>query len=167
MRAEMLTAELRYRGFSKLPAPDRRRPDIPRYDQLAGVGPRWQDLEGYYTRYGDVRELLQQTDDRYVIMNAGDEMVLRFAAPSPPPAGWARDFVLIGDGWVKDGDFNTANSRTVQPLPTHAMRQYGGTEQPLEDDPEFQRNTEDWRRFHTRYIAPYAFERGLMNGVSR
>jgi tetratricopeptide (TPR) repeat protein len=166
MPAEMLTAELHYRGFSELPAPDRREPDIPQYDRLAGAGPRWQDLEGYYTRYGDVRELLQQTDDRYVIMNAGDEIVLRFAAPPSPPAGWTRDFVLIGDGWVKDGDFNTANSRTVQPLPAHSMRQYGGTDQPLEADPVFQRNTEDWRRFHTRYVAPYAFERGLMNGLS-
>jgi hypothetical protein len=166
MPAEMLTAELRYRGFSKLPAPDRRKPDIPQYDRLAGAGPRWQDLEGYYTRYGDVRELLQQTDDRYVIMNAGDEIILRFAAPAPPPAGWTRDFVLIGDGWVKDGDFNTANSRTVQPLPAHALRKYGGPAQPLEDDPVFQRNTEDWRRFHTRYVAPYAFERGLMSGMS-
>ncbi len=163
--AEMLTAELRYRGFSKLPAPDRRRPDIPQYDRLAGAGPRWQDLEGYYTRYGDVRELLQQTDDRYVIMNAGDEIVLRFAAPAAPAAGWTRDFVLIGDGWVKDGDFNTAYSRTVQPLPTHSLREYGPFARPLEDDPAFQRNREDWRSFHTRYVAPRAFERGLMSGV--
>ena len=35
-----------------------------------------------------------------------------------------RDFVLVGDGWVKDGDFNTTFSRTVLPLPTHASGRY-------------------------------------------
>ena len=163
---ETLSAELRYRGFSRLSAPDRRRPDIPQYDRLAATGPRWHDLEGFYTRYGDVRELLRSTDDRYVIMNAGDEMVLRFASLPPPPAGWTRDFVLIGDGWVKDGDFNTVSSRTVLPLPSHAQRQYGGPAQSLEEDPVFQRHMDDWRRFQTRYVTPIAFERGLMGSVS-
>lgn len=166
--AETLVAELRHRGFSRLPPPGRRKPDIPVYDQLAGPGPRWRDLEGYYTRYGDVRELLHQIDDRYVIMNAGDEFVLRFAAPPPPPPGWTRDFVLVGDGWVKDGDFNTANSRTVHPLPSHAQSDYPATPQALEDDPVFQRHIEDWRRFHTRYVTPAAFARGLMkSGLTR
>jgi tetratricopeptide (TPR) repeat protein len=164
---ETQVAELRHRGFSQLGAPARRRPDVPAsYETLSGTGPRWRDLEGYYTRYGDVRELLQGTDDRYVIMNAGDEIVLRFAAPPPPPAGWTRDFVLIGDGWVKDGDFNTANSRTVGPLPSHAQRHYGGPERPaLADDPVFRQHREDWERFHTRYVTPWAFDRGLMAGT--
>ncbi|HEY3854474.1 MAG TPA: FG-GAP-like repeat-containing protein [Verrucomicrobiae bacterium] len=164
--AEIVSAELRYRGFSKLATPGRRRPDVPIYDKLSGAGARWRDLEGYYTRYGDVRELLRETDDRYVIMNAGDEMVLRFAAPPPPSNGWTRDFVLIGDGWVKDGDFNTANSRTVGPLPSHSMKHYGGPTQPLDDDPIFQHNTDDWQRFQTRYVTPTAFDRGLMNGAN-
>jgi hypothetical protein len=165
---ETLAAELRHRGFSRLAAPARRRPDLPAsYETLSGPGPRWRDLEGYYTRYGDVRELLQGTDDRYVIMNAGDEIVLRFAAPAPPPAGWTRDFVLVGDGWVKDGDFNTANSRTVGPLPSHASRQYGGPEHAaLVDDPVFRQHREDWARFHTRYVTPWAFDRGLMVGAN-
>ncbi len=165
--AETLTAELRHRGFSQLAAPERRRPDFPtNYEALAGSGARWRDLEGYYTRYGDVRELLRQTDDRYVIMNAGDEMVLRFAAPPPPPVGWTRDFVLVGDGWVKDGDFNTAASRTVGPLPSHAQHHYAETAVPLTDDPVYQQHQEDWERFHTRYVAPVSFERGLMTDTS-
>lgn len=158
-------AELRYRGFSKLAPPERRKPDIPCYDRLLGPGPRWRDLEGYYTRFGDVRELLEEIDDRYVIMNAGDEFVLRFAAPAPPPAGWTRDFVLIGDGWVKDGDFNTANSTTVRPLPSHDLRRYGGPPRPLDEDPVYQRNIEDWLQFHTRFVTPSEFERGLMDAA--
>ena len=159
-----LAADLRERGFSELPPPVRRRPDIPPdYTKLSGLGQRWQDLEGFYTRYGDIRELLQRTDDRYVIMNAGDEMVLRFAAPPPPPAGWTRDFVLVGDGWVKDGDFNTANSRTVLPLPFHGMKHYGSAAEALADDPVYQQHRDDWRRFHTRYVTAADFERGLMH----
>lgn len=157
-------ADLGHRGFSKLTPLDRRKPDLPIYEELSGTGPVWRDLEGYYTRHGDVRELLASSDDRYVIMNAGDELVFRFDVPAGPPAGWARDFVLVGDGWVKDGDFNTVNSRTVHPLPSHGMKEYGG-HGPLTEDPVFRRNIEDWERFHTRYANPSAFERGLMNGA--
>ena len=121
---------------------------------LEGTTPRWLDLEGYYTRYGDVRELLTATDDRYVIMNAGDEIRLRFQeAPAPAP-GLVRDFVMIGDGWVKDGDFNTTFSRTVQPLPTHRSPRYDRRPGLLEDDPVYRRNTSDFAQYHTRYVGP-------------
>ncbi len=161
VRLEAEVAELRRRGFSELSPADRRKPDIPRYDRLAGVGQRWRDLEGYYTRFGDVRELLATVDDRYVIMNAGDEFVLRFANPGPPPPGWTRDFVLIGDGWVKDGDYNTQHSKTVHPLPSHDDPDYSGMRTSLFDDPVHRRHAADWRRLHTRYVTPYQFERGL------
>ncbi len=81
-----------------------------------------------------MRELLAATDDRYVIMNAGDELRLRFAAPPPPPAGWVRDYVIAGDGWVKDGDYNSTFSRTVQPLPYHARTEYDTPPGTLEDE---------------------------------
>src|SRR5256885_2981113 len=48
-------------------------------------------------------------------MNAGDEMSFRFAAQPDPPAGWVRDYVIAGDGWIKDGDFNSTFSKTVLP----------------------------------------------------
>ena len=69
-------------------------------------------------------ELLAQIDDRYVIVNSGDEMSLRFPEQPPPPAGWVRDFVVMGDGWIKDGDFNSTFSKTVLPLPYHAKNEY-------------------------------------------
>ena len=68
--------------------------------------------------------MLERVDDRYVIANAGDELALRFPAPPPPPSGWVRDFVMIGDGWNKDGDYNTAFSKTVLPLPSHDQTSY-------------------------------------------
>jgi cytochrome c-type biogenesis protein CcmH/NrfG len=156
------TAELRYRGFSVVRAADRSSPELPQYDALEGTAPRWRDLIGYYTRFGDVRELLQAVDDRYVILNAGDELVLRFVAPPPPPVGWRRDFVLIGDGWNKDGDYNTTFSKTVLPLPAHDQPDYTTPPGDLEDDPVYRRHPQDWQRYHTRYITPQRFHRALL-----
>jgi hypothetical protein len=155
------TAVLRYRGFSVVQAADRSSPELPQYPTLEGTAPRWRDLIGYYTRFGDVRELLQTVDDRYVIMNAGDELVLRFAAPPPPRAGWNRDFILIGDGWVKDGDYNTTFSKTVLPLPAHDQPDYTTPPGHLEDDPVYRRHAQDWQRYHTRYITPQRFHEAL------
>lgn len=159
-RLPLEVAELRERGYSRLFPVDRRRPDTPHYE-VESRGPRWLDLEGYYTRLGDVRELLAAIDDRYVIMNAGDELVLEFAAMPPVEPGWRRDFVLIGDGWVKDGDFNTAFSRTVQPLPAHDDPDYAGPAGPLAEDPVYRRHAADWQQFHTRYVTPRSFRQGL------
>jgi len=156
------SARLRDRGFSKVVQTDRRLPTVPVYDSIASHVPLWRDLEGYHTRFGDVRELVTDTDDRYVIMNAGDEMVLRFDAPPPPPEGWTRDFVLVGDGWVKDGDFNTGHSRTVRPLPYHGMEDYTTDPVPLEEDPAYQMHPEDWETYHTRYVTPRPFHRALV-----
>ena len=117
-------ADLRYRGFSETRKERRDQPEVPVYDRIANTAPRWRDLVGYYTRFGDVRELLGRVDDRYVIMNAGDELRLSFPRSAAAPTGWTRDFVLIGDGWVKDGDYNTSFSKTVLPLPAHGHPDY-------------------------------------------
>jgi hypothetical protein len=156
-------AELRYRGFSKTSFARRDVPEVPRYDEIANVAPRWRDLAGYYTRFGDVRELLGKVDDRYVIMNAGDELQMTFLAPPAPPAGWTRDFVLIGDGWVKDGDYNTSFSMTVLPLPSHDQHDYkaSSTDLEIEKDPVYCRHPDDWQRYHTRFVTPHGFLRGL------
>lgn len=165
VRAERLgaeTAELRYRGFSVVRERDRSTPELPVYERLAGTMPRWQDLTGHYTRFGDVRELLAAIDDRYVIMNAGDELALRFTAPEPPPEGWTRDFVLIGDGWVKDGDYNTEYSATVLPLPSHASAEYTGQADRTQHDPVFRRHARDWQEYHTRYVTSREFREALV-----
>ncbi|HET9831531.1 MAG TPA: hypothetical protein VFP91_07475, partial [Vicinamibacterales bacterium] len=157
------SAELRFRGFSKTDHARRDVPETPRYDQIANVAQRWRDLVGYYTRFGDVRELLSAVDDRYVIMNAGDELRLSFPAPAPPKPGFARDFVLIGDGWVKDGDYNTTASSTVEPLPRHGHPEYKGNDrrEAIEDDPVFRAHPADWQTYHTRFVDPRAFLSGL------
>ena len=155
------TAELRFRGFLEMTCASASSPELPHYDKVVRRGQHWRDLEGYYTRFGDVRELLAKVDDRYAILNAGDEIAMRFTAPAAPSPGWKRDFVWICDGWVKDGDFNTAFSKTVLPLPSHDMTRYDQPPGRLEDDPVYKRFPDDWRTYHTRYVTPHLFERGL------
>ena len=152
-RVDLVSADLSYRGYSVTEQPDQSHPERPQY-QLEGTAPRWLDLEGYYTRYGDVRALLTAVDDRYVIMNAGDEIRLRFREVPAPAPGLVRDFVMIGDGWVKDGDFNTGFSRTVLPLPTHRTGRYDRPPGRPEDDPVQRRNARDFAEYHNRYVSP-------------
>ena len=154
-------AELRYRGFSVFSQANASAPAVPDYNRLAGTTQRWRDLEGYYTRHGDVRELLGKVDDRMVIVNAGDELRLRFAAVPAPTAGWKRDFVMVGDGWIKEGDHNTTFSQTVLPLPYHGMKVYNRASTQLEDDPAYKRHPLDWQRYHTRYVTPDQFLKAL------
>jgi hypothetical protein len=154
-RLELRTADLQFRGFSVTEQKDASTPERPRY-VVEGVAARWRDLEGFHTRFGDVRELLHTVDDRYIIMNAGDELRLAFPEAPPPQQGFVRDFVLVGDGWVKDGDYNTVGSRTVLPLPTHRSPAYVNGTGRLEDDPIYWRHRVDFERYHTRYVAPDA-----------
>lgn len=154
-------ADLHYRGFSTISQANSSSPELPDYDRLSGTSQRWRDLEGFYTRFGDVRELLAHVDDRYVIMNAGDEMSLRFSAPPPPPPGWVRDFVIAGDGWIKDGDYNSMYSQTVLPYPHHARREYNTAPGTLEDDWVYQHHRADWLTYQTRYVTSDEFQHAL------
>jgi len=119
-------AELRFRGFSDVVIdPERKQPERFVYANVRTTA-MWNPTPGLYTRYGDVRPLLSNVDDRLVIMGSGDELRLLFDANALPklPEGWRRDFLLTVDGWAKDGDANTAYSQSVEPLPYHGMPQY-------------------------------------------
>jgi len=162
-RLPLMSAELAFRGYSQTTSPRGDAPETPIYERVANTTQRWRDLVGYYTRFGNVIALLAGVDDRYVIMNAGDELRLRFEEQAPPPAGWRRDFVLIGDGWEKDGDYNTGHSQTVLPLPSHSRPDYGAGDPSLTltEDPVYARHRDDWEQYHTRFVTPRAFVRGL------
>jgi hypothetical protein len=105
--------------------PERRQPE--RFDYASWMPiTEWNPTPGLYTRYGDVQPLLASVDDLLLVMGSGDEARLAFDAAALPPvrAGWRRDFLLLVDGWAKDGDANTAFSQTVEPLPFHGMSSY-------------------------------------------
>jgi hypothetical protein len=119
-------AALGFRGFSRASIDARRlQPESFDYARVSATS-MWNPTPGMYTRYGDVRPLLEAADDRYIIMGSGDELRLSFSAGGLPPlpAGWKRDFLLKVDGWAKDGDANTAFPDSVEPLPFHAMSHY-------------------------------------------
>jgi Tfp pilus assembly protein PilF len=158
-RPPPLTADLRYRGILEMTQRDASSPEVPHYDKVV-PGQGWRDLTGFYTRFGDVRELLAKVDDRYVIMNAGDEIALRFPVPEGPPAGWKRDFIWESDGWTRDGNPNTRFGTTVLPLPAHG-REANDPPGRLDDDPVYRRFPQDWLTYHTRFVDPDEFARGL------
>jgi hypothetical protein len=155
--------DLHYRGYSVINKPDAGAPapEVPDYDRLSASKQSWRDLIGYYTRHGEVTELLQSIDDRYVIMASGDELSLRFPEQPPPPPGWVRDYVFMGDGWIKDGDYNSTFSKTVLPLPYHAKREYTTVPGSLEDEWVYKHHPEDWQKYHTRYVTPDVFRNAL------
>ena len=160
-------ADLHHRGYSVINQRNDSSPEVPDYNRLSGSKQIWRDLIGYYTRFGDVRELLLRADDRYVIMNAGDEMSFRFAEQSAPPAGWVRDYVIIGDGWIKDGDYNSTFSKIVMPLPYHAKNEYTTSPTRLEDEWVYRKYPEDWQNYHTRYITPVVFQNALRSSQKK
>ncbi|HKG59593.1 MAG TPA: FG-GAP-like repeat-containing protein [Pyrinomonadaceae bacterium] len=156
------SVDLHYRGYSVVNGPEfGAAPEVPDYYRLFSTKQAWRDLEGYYTRFGEVSELLQAIDDRYVIVASGDEMSFRFPELPPPAAGFVRDFILMGDGWIKDGDYNSTFSKTVQPLPHHAQNEYETKPGKLEDEVVYKRFPEDWQKYHTRYVAPDVFRNVL------
>src|SRR5258705_5913163 len=161
VRMNPATADLHYRGYSVINKSNASSPEVPDYNQMSSSKQVWRDLIGYYTRFGDVRELLEKIDDRYVIMNAGDEMTFRFPAQQPPPAGWVRDYIIVGDGWIKDGDYNSTFSKTVLPLPYHAKQEYTTPPGSLEDEWVYKQHPEDWQKYHTRYVTPDVFKNAL------
>jgi hypothetical protein len=148
------SADLNYRGFSKEFRKGENGPHWFDYNQVT-TGAKWMDLEGYYTRYGEVSPLLLSADNQYVIYNAGDEISISFTDQGLPELkeNWTRDFVIYSVGWVKDGDLNTAHGNTVEPLPFHGMPSY-----PYPDNYHYPSNENGayLKEFNTRYVTPYA-----------
>jgi tetratricopeptide (TPR) repeat protein len=141
-RLEPREADFRYRGFSRLL---RKAPNAPHHYDYETVSPDspWLPFPGRYTRYGEVGELLEQTDDRSVILAPGDEIALEFDASTLPslPKGWTRTVFLQSQGWDKDADRNTFEARQMEPLPFRAMKRYG---EAFPDKPEMREYVERW-----------------------
>ena len=156
------SADLHYRGYSRMYRKGGRYG--PHWFDYSTVetGPKWRDLTGDYTRYGDVLALVTEPDSRLVIMNAGDEMTVKFSNSDVPPLqkGWARDYILYSDGWLKDGDMNTARGQTVAPLPFHALKTYPyGPEQKTPDERTYR---EYLMKYNTRRVTGDVFREQLL-----
>jgi Flp pilus assembly protein TadD len=95
------------------------------YSQRSMTGP-YARAAGNYTRYGDVFDLVNGSDDRFVVFGSGEGLKLDFDPRRLPalPAGWVRDYFFYADGFEKDLDFYAAHAFTVEPLPRHSMLPY-------------------------------------------
>ena len=142
VEVDPVSADLHWRGRSRIEQEDGDAPERFVYGEPLEE-PRWPPMRGRFTRYGDVRDLVAEGDDRLVIMGAGDEMTVAFPVPPGPPAGWKRSFLLRSVGWDKDANLATAEGQTVEPLPFRGMRSYP----PADDDqPEASPAREAWLR---------------------
>ena len=155
-----VTADLHYRGYSREYQPALYGPFIRDYETLSGE-PQWLPFEGYRTRYGDVSSLLSVSDNRYVIYSSGEEVVVTFDAVGLPqlPTGWSRDFVLHTDGWLKEGDLNTATAATIGPLPFHGMSHYPYGAETIFPDSANQRKYRDV--YNTRWVSQEQFRKAM------
>ena len=95
------------------------------YEKTSATGPYTRPA-GAYTRYGDVRPLLESIDDKFAVFGSGDEIALDFDPATLPalPRGWVRDYFFIANGYEKDMDFYAYRGDTVDPLPFRDMRAY-------------------------------------------
>jgi hypothetical protein len=155
-------ADLHYRGFSELISIGQSGPQWFDYNSV-NVKPKWRNQAGEFTRYGDVTPLLQSSDNKYVIVSPGDEITINFDVARAPdlPAGWKRDFLIYNNGWIKEGDLNTARGESVSPLPFHEMSTY-----PYSNAENYP-NTEEYRdyikTYNNREVTSDKFKRLLID----
>lgn len=162
---KMVKANLGFRGYSS--SYQKGGPFGPQWFNYYEVtkGQKWRDLTGNYTRYGDVLPLLQKADDQYIICDGGDEVTIDFDAKHLPhlAKGWKRDFLIYSEGWVKDGDLNTAYGQTVAPLPFHNMPSYPyGKKVHYPMDKEHKEYLE---KYNTRKITTESFRNAIRLGT--
>jgi tetratricopeptide (TPR) repeat protein len=115
------------------------------YEKASATGPYTRPA-GAYTRYGDVRPLLESIDDKFVVFGSGDEVALDFDSAKLPalPRGWLRDYFFVANGYEKDMDFYAYHGDTVDPLPFRDMRTYPYPGQSFPSDAE-----------HLNYLLEY------------
>ena len=123
-----------------------------RYEKASPTGP-YSRPAGAYTRYGDVRPLLTEYDDRLAVFGSGDEVVLDFDPATLPalPNGWVRDYFFVANGYEKDMDFYAAEANTVHPLPFRSMGTYPypkGKSFPLDDA-----HVDYFLNYNTRHLS--------------
>jgi tetratricopeptide (TPR) repeat protein len=145
------SADLHFLGYPREFSPDGMHPNLYDYSNIDRTV-AWKLMSGNYTRFGEVGELLEEADDRFVIMGRGEELTLRFPSQAfgPVPKGCRRSFILKTDSYCKDMDLYTAHPDTVEPLPFHGMSQY-----PYGDDecyPDKEETVEYRRKYNTRRV---------------
>jgi Tfp pilus assembly protein PilF len=121
----LANATLDFLGYPREIRLNPARDTIYSYSHRSMSGP-YARAAGNYTRFGDVRDLLEKPDDRFVVFGSGEGVKLDFDPRRLPalPAGWVRDYFFYANGFEKDLDFYAAYAYTVEPLPRHSLLPY-------------------------------------------
>lgn len=151
-RLDPMSANLHWRGFSAEVTPDGKEPFVYDYARVSDQSP-WKAMPGRYTREGDVRELLRDVDDFFVVSRPGDELSLSFDANALPPlpSGWTRTFLLRSVGYSKEMDGNSASPDQAAPLPFRRMTRYPYSAP--EAYPDTPRHRDYLARWNTRIVG--------------
>lgn len=140
------TAELSFRGYTEIDKEFYWKHDY------ENVSPAPEELfasqTGYFTKYGDVTPLLEETDDQFVVIHHGDHMAIDFEYVAPAE-GTQRSFVLYNWVTFKHAEIGEVG-RTVDPLPFNGMSSYPYPD--TETYPLTPENVEYLRNWNTRFI---------------
>ena len=129
---------------------------VPDYKNVSFDSP-WKNFVGRYTKFGDVKSLLKEIDDIFVIAKAGDEFVLKFKELPNLPKNRVYTFLLYADGYSKEMDINSGSPDAVLPLPFKGMKKYpyrAGEKYPM---------TDEKRKIYDEYLT--RFSRGGLNKI--
>ena len=150
-------ADLHWHGFGEFEPLPADQPLTPSHDRVRDEAPWRITPEGWCTRYGDVRRLIETRDEALALLNGGDEITLDFSAANllPKSPGWTRSLFFLASGWDKDADYHVAAGWTVEPLPFHKMddQRYGRQMRPKFPTDALM------REFTTRWIGPMMLSR--------
>lgn len=152
-----VSADLYWKGVSIQTSPDQKEPTIPDYYDVADIT-GFSLYEGQFTRYGDVLPLLDEVDDKYVIMHVGDSISIDFDELSIPD-GMERDYYLFSDGYYKENFVKWLLGQdvsSVEPLPFHGMSNYPYTEE--ESYPYDAEHTAYLQEYNTREFRASSHE---------
>jgi parallel beta-helix repeat protein len=134
------SARMRFRGYSQSIGEN----SLDYNDVSSSTG--FHDAAGDFTKYGDVLPLLTSTDDKYVIMNHGDEISVSFPY-HPASEGMQRDFMLYSWDYYKQA--TDTNGSTVLPLPFKAMSSYPyPADESYPSDEDHQKYLAEWNTRH-------------------
>ncbi len=110
---------------------------------------------GAFTRYGDVKALMQDADDMFVVGRQCDAVHMLFSTEGleDPEDGMVRDYIFVVACWFKDppGEWGYGFTWTVDPMPFIAMTGYPYTD--AEHYPTDALHQQYIRTYNTRIIT--------------
>ena len=151
-------ADLHWHGYGRYADLPPSLPLTPIHEEITPTPPWDRTPAGWFTRYGEVVDLVSKRDDRLVLLAGGDELALAFDAARlpPPPPGMTRDFFLHVVGWDKDADFHVGTGWELGPLPFQGM-----DDQAYGHEPRPGRIDDSWiKAYNTRWVGPVVVSPG-------